>query len=91
MKTLVLTLSLMLLPVHTWAGDSDLVEVDLDEDTTKIVKADLDLEELYYYVDTTACVCWVANLDKNKTYAAHIPCKGLKNHEKLKAHLEKCD
>lgn len=91
MKILLLFTAMMLLPISTWAGNSKLTEVDLDEDTTQIIKADLDQEDLYYYIDKTACVCWVANMDKQKTYAAHIPCKGLKAHEKLKAHLEKCE
>lgn len=91
MKMIAITLTLMLLPISTWAGNSKLTEVDLDEDTTQILKIDLDQEDLYYYADKTACVCWVANLDKQKTYAASIPCKNLKAHPKLKEHLEKCE
>lgn len=91
MRLFLFSFFFLLLPIESWAENSKLVEVDLDVNSTEIIKADLDQEELSYYVDKNACVCWVANNDKQKSYAAALPCKALKAHEKLKPYLEKCE
>lgn len=72
------------------AGNSQLKDVDLDEDSTVLIKADLDQDDLYYYVDKTACNCFLRVADKHFSGLAPVDCWNLRKHEKLKEHVQAC-
>ena len=91
MRHALFLLAVVFFPLECFAESSKLEKVDLDVNSTVIVRADLDQDDLYYYVDKTACICWVARNDKQFSYGTTVPCKNLKAHEKLKAALEKCE
>ena len=74
------------------ADSSKEIEVDLDTGSTVIVKAPTDASHWTYFVDKTACICWVANTyGNNAAPPATVPCEKLKAHAKLKPHLSSCN
>lgn len=73
-----------------YAGNSKMVKVDLDVDTTVLVKADLDQDDLYYYIDTAACNCFLRIVDKNYSGIASVDCAGLAKHKLLEPHVANC-
>ncbi len=72
------------------AENSQLVKVDLDLDSTVIVKADLDQLGWYYYIDKTACVCWVAAKSTIEAGPSTFDCAKLKAHPALADHVAQC-
>ncbi len=90
MKKIIL-LSCLFLSVAVYAGGSKMVNVDLDDKGTQIVKAELDIDDLYYYIDTNACVCWVAKILGGASAVSVFDCKNLSAYPKLEQYLSKCE
>ncbi len=72
------------------AGDSKMEEVDLDEDSTVLIKADLEQDDLYYYIDKTACNCYLRVADKHYSGITQVDCWNLRKHKKLEKHVTAC-
>ncbi len=67
------------------------MKVDLDVDSTVIIKADLDQGGWYYWIDKNACVCWVGGTNgANSPVATSFHCENLKAHKKLADHVKNC-
>lgn len=76
-------------PAH--AESSKLIKVDLDVDSTVLVKAELDQADWYYWIDKNACLCWVGGKAGGTHPVASIfDCDKLKAHPKLAEHVTKC-
>jgi len=90
MKNLILCFCL-LFSVAVYAGGSKMINVDLDDKGTQIVKAELDLDDLYYYIDTNACICWVAKILGGSNTISVFDCKNLSAYPKLEQYLSKCE
>ena len=80
----------LLVSASVYAGGSKLIEVDLDEKGTQIVKAELDVDDIYYYIDTTACVCWVSRIIGGSDTIATVDCKKLNAYSKLQQYVAMC-
>ena len=76
--------------VNMFAESSKLTKVDLDVKTTQIVKADLGRDDLYYYIDTNACICWLSRLIGGSPAVAVFDCSKLAAHPKLEQYVSKC-
>jgi hypothetical protein len=79
-----------LLSSVVFASGSKMIKVDLDEKGTQIIKADLDIDDLYYYIDTNACICWVGKIMGGSNAISTFDCKNLLAYKKLEAYLSKC-
>ena len=88
--TILLILTACVLSVNVLAESSKLTKVDLDVKTTQIVKADLGRDDLYYYIDTNACVCWLSRLIGGAPAVAVVDCAKLAAHPKLEQYVSKC-
>ena len=77
-------------PRSVSAEDSKLIDVDLDVDSTVIVKADADVAGLYYLIDKTACLCFAEVEGKDAKGTTTVPCENLKKHKLLSKHLSEC-
>ncbi|MCX6111868.1 MAG: hypothetical protein NTY22_01070, partial [Proteobacteria bacterium] len=76
--------------INVFAESSKLTKVDIDVKTTQIVKADLDIDDFYYYIDTNACVCWLSRLIGGAPAVATVDCTKLAAHSKLEQYVSKC-
>jgi hypothetical protein len=86
-----LALGIAFLPINAFSESSKLVKVDLDVDSTVMVRAELGQADWYYWIDATACVCWVGRKDAGQGgMSSTFDCKRLKAHPKLTEHLGKC-
>lgn len=90
MKTLILFLCVTF-SLTAYASGSKMVKVDLDDRGTQIVKAELDLDDTYYYIDTTACVCWLAKIIGGSSAVSVFDCKNLAAYPKLEQYLSNCN
>ena len=90
MKYLILVMSI-LLSANVFAEDSKLIKVDLDVNSTVLIKADLDQEDMYYYIDKTACLCYFYRIGTGGPAMTTVPCPALKAHKKLEKYLTKCE
>lgn len=88
MKKFVLLLALI--SAVSYAGGSKIVKIDLDDNGTQLVKADLDLDDIYYYMDTTACVCWVTKVLGGSSDLSVFDCKNLSAYSKFEPYVSKC-
>lgn len=88
--TYLMILSLFVLSFSVFADNSKLTKVDIDVKTTHIVRADLDIDDLYYYIDTTACICWLSRVIGGSPALTTVDCNKLGAHPKLETHLAKC-
>lgn len=89
MKKVVLLVALVSC-VNLFGSGAKMIKVDLDQKGTQLVKAELDLDDTYYYIDTTACLCWVAKIIGGSSAIAVFDCKNLMAYPKLEEHLSKC-
>ena len=85
-----LVITACIFSVNMFAESSKLTKVDLDVKTTQIVKADLGRDDLYYYIDTNACVCWLSRLIGGSSAVAVVDCAKLAAHPKLEQYVSKC-
>lgn len=69
---------------------SQLTKVDLDIESTEIVKADTDILGWYYYIDKAACICWVGGKSSIEAGPSVFDCSKLKAHAPLREHLKAC-
>jgi len=74
---------------NLFAG-SKRTDVDLDVKTTEIIRAELDIDDHYYYIDPTACICWVSRIIGSSNSTATFDCSKLLAYKKLEAHLKNC-
>ncbi len=74
----------------SYAGGSKIIDIDLDENATQIVKADLDLDDIYYYMDTAACFCWITRVVGGSSSVSVFDCKGLAAYPKFEKYISKC-
>lgn len=72
------------------AARSKMTKVDIDVDTTHVIKADIGRDDLYYYIDDTACICWVSQSMGSSFAVSTFDCTKLIKHPKLKPHVEDC-
>ncbi|MEI6092465.1 MAG: hypothetical protein WCQ47_02135 [bacterium] len=88
--TYLMVLSLFLFCFSVSAESSKLTKVDLDVKTTHIVRADLGIDDMYYYIDTNACICWLSRVIGGSLALTTVDCNKLAVHPKLETHLAKC-
>jgi hypothetical protein len=91
MKNLIcLCFVLSLLSSMAFAESSKLTKVDLDVKTTRIVKADLGRDDLFYYMDLTACVCWISQSMGSSFAVSTFDCSKLALHPRLEKYVAEC-
>ena len=73
-----------------FADSSKMTKVDLDVKTTNIVKADLGRDDLVYYMDTTACLCWISQSMGSSFAVSVFDCSKLVSHPKLEKYAMEC-
>jgi hypothetical protein len=81
---------LFMLSTSVFAESSKLTKVDIDVRATQIVKADLDIDDFYYYIDTNACICWLSNVIGGTSSITTVDCSKLAAHPKLEQYVNKC-
>lgn len=87
-----LVLALGLGSASALAESSKLLKIDLDVSSTVMVRAELGQGDWYYWIDSSACVCWVGRKDASAGgMTSTFDCKKLKAHAKLNEHVAKCD
>ena len=86
---LIFVVFFLLISVDLAAG-SKRTDVDLDVKTTEIVRAELDVDNHYYYIDPTACICWVSRLIGGSNSTSTFDCSKLFAYPKLELYLKKC-
>jgi hypothetical protein len=79
----------LLFTTQSFAEDSTMKSVDLDVNTTYLIKADLDLNGYYYYIDKTACICWLGS-SSGSNPMIRVPCKKLNEHALLTPYVVHC-
>lgn len=89
MRYLIFTALFFILSTGLFAGSKRIV-VDLDVKTTEIVRVELDVDDHYYYIDPTACICWVSRLIGGSNSTSTFDCSKLFAYQKLESHLKKC-
>lgn len=91
MKNIICTcFALYLISGPVFAESSKMTKVDLDVKTTNIVKADLGRDDLVYYMDVTACICWVSQSMGSSFAVATFDCSKLAAHPKLEKYVAEC-
>lgn len=88
MKILLFTLSLFLV-FNVSAEDSTMDSISLDHNSTYLIQADLDLNGYYYYIDKTACICWLGSSSGSNPMIA-VPCENLIEHAALTSYVAHC-
>lgn len=73
-----------------YGESSKMTKVDLDVKTTSLIKADLGRDDLYYYMDATACICWVSQTMGSNFGISTFDCKKLAAHPKFEKYVEAC-
>jgi len=69
---------------------SKMTKVDLDVKGTELVRAELDVDDHYYYIDPTACICWVSRLIGGSNSTSTFDCSKLAAYPKLEQYIKKC-
>lgn len=71
------------------AESSKFHKVDLDVANTVMIRAEIGQMGWYYWMDSTACLCWIGgkNASDNYATAATFDCKKLKAHPKMADHM----
>jgi hypothetical protein len=82
--------ALCLISGLAFAESSKMTKVDLDVKTTNIIKADLGRDDLVYYIDTNACICWVSQSMGSSFAVATFDCSKLAAHPKLEKYVAEC-
>jgi len=91
MKTIICAcFALCLFSSFAFAESSKLTKVDLDVKTTHLVKAELGRDDLVYYIDLTACVCWVSQSMGSSFSVSTFDCSKLTAHPKLEKLMAEC-
>ena len=83
---------LTLVSAAAFAESSNYQKVDLDVATTKIVRAELGQQGWFYWMDSTACICWIGGKNGTEPYstASIFDCMKLKNHPKMSELVASC-
>jgi len=79
-----------LLNSSVFAESSKITKVDLDVKTTHIIKADLGRDDLFYYMDVTACLCWVSQSMGSSFAVSTFDCSKLEKHPKFEKYITEC-
>jgi len=74
-----------------FAESSKITKVDLDVKTTHIIKADIGRDDLVYYMDATACICWVSQSMGSSFAVSTFDCSKLVKHPKLEKYVADCN
>lgn len=82
--------ALSLISSVAFAESSKMTKVDLDVKTTNIVKADLGRDDLVYYMDLTACICWISQSMGSSFAVSTFDCSKLAAHPKLEKFVAEC-
>ncbi len=61
----------------------------MDDDATYLIQADIDLNGWYYYIDKTACICWLGSASGNDPMI-NVSCVKLIEHASLTPHVAHC-
>ena len=88
--TCLLIVAAFMFSINLLAESSKLTKVDLDVKTTQIVRAELDIDDFHYYIDTNACICWLSRLIGGSPAVAIVDCAKLAAHPKLEQYVSKC-
>ncbi|MEI6080587.1 MAG: hypothetical protein WCQ53_08140 [bacterium] len=76
--------------INAFADNSKMTKVDIDVKSTHIVKADLDQDDFFYYIDVNACICWISRLIGGAPAIATFDCAKLAAHPRLEQYVSKC-
>jgi hypothetical protein len=89
---MVVAMGAILTPRGALAESSKLHKVDLDVSGTTIVRAELGQFGWYYWMDATACVCWVGGKTGSDQYstASMFDCQKLKAHPAMAEYVSEC-
>jgi hypothetical protein len=69
--------------------DSTLESISLDDNSTYIIQADIDLNGWYYYIDKTACICWLGS-SSGSNPMINVSCVKLIEHAALTPYVAHC-
>ncbi|MFH1223650.1 MAG: hypothetical protein V1647_04840 [Pseudomonadota bacterium] len=89
-KTVIAVCLLVAFSTAAYADSAKLIKIDLDVKHTKIVRADLGIDDLYYYMDVNACVCWVSQNMGSSFSVSTFDCLKLAAHPKLEEYVGEC-
>ena len=81
---------LISLSVSSLAEDSTMKEISLDHNSTYLIQADLDVNGYYYYIDKTACICWLGS-SSGSNPMINVSCKKLAEHGGLTPYVVHCN
>ena len=88
-RSTAIVIALCLFSLSTFGDRSKVIEVNLDEKTTVFVEADTNVRNIKYYIDKTACICFLGGQSASSGNNT-VSCKRLARHPKLKVHLNHC-
>ena len=88
MKIILLTFCLFF-SFNLFAEDSTMDSISLDHNSTYLIQADLDLNGYYYYIDKTACICWLGS-SSGSNPMINVSCEKLIEHAALTPYVAHC-
>ncbi len=89
-KLIFVSFMFCLLNSVAFGESSKVTKVDLDVKTTHIIKADIGRDDLFYYMDLTACVCWVSQSMGSSFAVSTFDCAKLEKHPRLEKYVAEC-
>jgi hypothetical protein len=91
MAKIALLVSALLLSNLSFAG-TKVKKVDLDNENINIIRAELDADQVYYHMDTKACICWMSVFPdiSNPLSISTFDCSLLGVYKAFKESVEKC-
>jgi hypothetical protein len=70
---------------------TNVVKVDLSKENPTIVRGDLDTHDVYYFMDTKACLCWIAPIPGTVANEPGVfDCKKLAAYQAFAKYTESC-
>ena len=77
---------------NSFAESSHYQKIDLDVVTTQIVRAELGQMGWFYWMDATACICWIGGKNGSEPFstASIFDCAKLKYHPKMSELISNC-
>lgn len=88
MKLYIFLMSFFLM-FYVFGEDSTMDSISMDDDSTYLIQADIDLNGWYYYIDKTACICWLGS-SSGSDPMINVSCEKLIEHATLTPYVAHC-